>query len=516
MITLLPPSWDPPGSLPPGVTVAPADDPAAAARRLAERVGAELLTTMDEAERALARSAAHERARRLKEEAAEATRLAAALEGADPAADRRLLAEAPELARQEEAGRAAGELAEEARAVAAALEAARAAEAPLAAASLRAAEAAAALGTCSLASVEEADARAAADTAATAAALATDAQEALGPRPDPDEARTLAVEARRRVAEAQDALDVAELQAATLRSRLTGAVLAAVGVALVLAGARAAPPAVAAVVPLAAVVAGAVAWRRRQQAVGRAQDALAVAATEADRAADRHSGVALELADWRRRAERQRGADAAMTEAMVRWEAMAGAGADPERVDELLARRNAVRAAARDLEAAAAAHAEARARVARAEAAWERLATSAGFPAGTTPAEVLAELERRQAVGAEARSRLAGLVRAEARCEARDRLLELLHGRRLDRLQQEAASAPAPPEGAARPLVLAEPFAGVGGGRRRAFLRELERAVVRAPVAVVTADVEALAWAAGRADPGTEGPTPLPRQEDAR
>lgn len=478
-VHVLPPGWEPPASLPAGMTVAPAADPVTAARVIAERVGGEIVTDPDAVERAVARRLAALRSARVIEEAGEANRLAALIAGtAGDAVDRAPLDAAVA------AWRALPCSAAEAAARAAALEAASG-EHATASAELRRvrAEALAAPDT-GLADLPETVIRATASAVRAARARADAAAAAVGPQPSLAGLELEVDRARLLLSAAVDA--VAHLAARP--SRVGGTVSVVAGAGLLATGAGAPVALVAAAVGCAA---GAVAGRerRRARALARAEaerDACAAALARVEHALA--EGRAAD-AEWRRRAAAASAAAAEADEAEAAWVEIAG-DLPPEAVERVVAAAERARARAGAL-------AEARARLARAEAALERAAAAwDDLGIDGDPPAVVASFAETEAAGRAAAERLAALPGDAERERAAARLRELLHGRRLDRLREEAARARVAAADATRALVLCDPFARVGAGRRRALLRDLERAAAAdATLAVVTSDAEAIAWA---------------------
>jgi hypothetical protein len=245
------------------------------------------------------------------------------------------------------------------------------------------------------------------------------------------------------------------------RTPVLGAVAMSAGAALVAVGVGL-PVALAAVVPGATTAGLATRWRRARRDDTRARVEADAAAADADRAEAALAGAADAVREWQARADAAAAARDELDAARDEWVGRVGFDVPVERAERLADARRRLVAVATDLGVAP-----------------------------TTPAtQLMFELSRRAAESA---------VALEERGELQARLRELLHGRRLDRLQAEADAARATlaaPSPAA--MVLCDPFAAVGRHRRRELFEDLERAASGIALAVVTSDDEALAWASAR------------------
>lgn len=199
-------------------------------------------------------------------------------------------------------------------------------------------------------------------------------------------------------------------------------------------------------------------WRRRRQDARRLRVEADDAAANAERARAAWTRVDAELRAWEARNDEAVAAAAELDDARGAWSALVG-DVPVDRVDRLV---------------------EALAQLAP-------VRDALGLPAGTPPTELVFACRRAEQVADDA-------IAARAREVARARLRDVLHGRPIDRLQADAAAARAvlaTPMPAA--LVLCDPFASLGPGRRRALLRDLERAAANISLAIVTSDEEARA-----------------------
>jgi hypothetical protein len=302
----------------------------------------------------------------------------------------------------------------------------------------------------------EPDALAAAAARLRAARLTAEAAaRVVGERPSTLAAEMELVRARSLVTESPERSQPAGSATAGVLAMSVGAALLLVSVAV--------PVVVAALLPVSVV--GALLGRHRRARLADARlraeaDAAAAAVERAYAAWTRAVAVARE---WQSRADAAAAADAELAGAQTAWVDVVGSEDVPvERADVLAA-----------------------ARVRLVE-----IADELGVDRVAPATQLAFELRRRLDESADA---------AREREEVQARLRELLHGRRLDRLQAEAEAArdllaaPAPPA-----MVLCDPFAAVGRHRRRELLEGLERAASGVTLAVVTSDDEALAWAAAR------------------
>ena len=239
-------------------------------------------------------------------------------------------------------------------------------------------------------------------------------------------------------------------------SRVGGSLAVVAGAALVLAGSSVLPIEALTAVPVGGLALTGAHERRLRRAAARAARRAEEASAEVRHVQDGVARLHAAEIDWAKRAVAAEHAAAALEEASTVWEGLGGGDTDASTV-----------------EARCAEIARARAAVARFE-------------------------EARAAVDGiglvQARALMAEVPGASDREELRRHLHDVLHGRRLDRLQADAHAARMLLDTPARVIVLCDPFASIGPGRRRALLRDLERAD-DVTVAVVTSDVEALAWA---------------------
>jgi hypothetical protein len=349
---------------------------------------------------------AHWRQARLASDAAAAARrLAGELGGADAVADRRLLESVGQLEADVERGELAELFRPEVEALVLSVERAIAERA--------AAAREAALAVPVAAPDDEVRAAAAALVSALAAAEA--AQAAVGPRPPAVEAETV-VAARRRCIDAEERLATATDVVRGLPTRVGGLVVSAAGLGAIGAssGSGRFGPVVLVLAVLLALRARAV-WRGHRRSRARARADLAAAV--ADRELVEQAAAAGRA--WRAAVAALADADATCQAANRAWQALAGPDADPERVDEVLARSaRARRAAARQAEADAA--------LVERMVEWRGMLATLGLPRSTSAAASLLALDGWCSAGAAAAARLAEVPAARERQQQRDQLRRLL------------------------------------------------------------------------------------------
>jgi hypothetical protein len=299
----------------------------------------------------------------------------------------------------------------------------------------------------------DADALLAAAARLRVATSTAEATRVVGDRPSTVAAEMELVRARSLVADVGAAAEPGRGGAAT------GALAMGSGGALLLVSAGV-PVVAGSLLPLA-VVAGLVVRRRRRRLVGARMRAEAEAAAAVVERAQAAWTRALDAErEWRSRTDAAAAASAEVEAARAAWHKLVGSDGVP------VERAEAIADARRQL---------------------ADVAAELGLDAATPATQLAFELSRRAA--------------ERARLEAR--LRDVLHGRRLDRLQAEAdaarnvLAAPAPPA-----MVLCDPFAAVGRHRRRELFEDLERAAPDVRLAVVTSDDEAVAWATAKARSG--------------
>jgi hypothetical protein len=203
------------------------------------------------------------------------------------------------------------------------------------------------------------------------------AQRALGPKPVLD--KETEQQARRAMSRLEDALFASSKARARVHSRLAvgnviGLVLVLVAAVAVWSGSDIDAPSVytvfalAGMSPLAALAIGGVGAVHARRRVHSAHAACAEAFRKAGvDNADQLAGRRRELEEWLDRADATAAARDAWNEAKAAWEAMAGPGADPKAVDEMLDEGARLRAARAEAAMARTAADEALAAVAAAE-----------------------------------------------------------------------------------------------------------------------------------------------------
>jgi hypothetical protein len=299
------------------------------------------------------------------------------------------------------------------------------------------------------------DVRAAAARLRVAEVTAEAAAEVVGERPAALLPEVELVRARSLAAAASSAATDAARDAEGLGSASSGVMAMSVGATLLLVASGVGVE-TAALIPGLAGAGAMRGWRRRRHDARRLRVEADDAAADAERARAAWTRVDAELRAWEARNDEAVVAAAELDDARRGWSALVG-DVPVERADRLVE-------------------------------ALEQLAPvreAVGLPAGTPPSEVVFACSRaEQSVGDAAGAR--------AREVARARLRDVLHGRPIDRLLADAAAARAvlaTPAPAA--VVLCDPFASLGPGRRRALLRDLERAAANVALALVTSDEEA-------------------------
>jgi hypothetical protein len=190
-----------------------------------------------------------------------------------------------------------------------------------------------------------------------------------------------------------------------------------------------------------------------------------------------------EFGDWGVRVMQSMSADDALRAALERWVALVGPDVDPRQVEPLLVSVSA-------LDAARARRAEAADEQDRCTAEWATTAEALGIATEPPPDPGAALVLAEQAVArrAVAIEQLRELHEAERRLVARQRLANLLRGRRLDELEDEArllTAEAADDADADRPLLFIEQDAVTSDERVR-LLREARRLGPEGRFVVVT------------------------------
>jgi hypothetical protein len=483
------------------VTIVPADDTVRTSSVLCTRLSAQPVRNIFDLRLIVDRRITGARARVARAEAELAKQLAAELEGFDEAAD-------DELMKQAEAIRVAVVLPANAEAVIqrlhgdaaalmAALSRAAAAEAAATAAECRMA----ALAPEGNVSIDIARLRETSRDVVLAEAAARSAQQELGAaagavRP---EARIALRAAGRRAFDAGARFERVRKETKSLIAAALALTLVA-GAAIAAASARAIGwPAAAALSGVLAVVALAALIQRRR-AVHPSQLARIDAEAEERRLAQELRAQEEQFGDWGVRVMKSMSADDELRVVLERWQSLAGRDVDPERVEELIEAIVAVDETRSQRQAAVEA-ADDR------TAAWLQTTSELGLsiePA-LEPGATLELLDRALAVRAHATECLRDLHETEHRAAARSRLADLLRGRTIRQLDEEAEELTAQAgddDGGVGPLLYVDDDEVSPDGRID-LLHEAARLGPDGRFVVVTADPGE--WAAARmAMPGAD------------
>jgi hypothetical protein len=202
--------------------------------------------------------------------------------------------------------------------------------------------------------------------------------DSLGLKPEYD------ADAHKRVTEAQEAAEDAIDHYDFLRRRVPSLLAVALGLALVAVSQRLPVPALAAV---AVVLLGAIAFMlqrllavRGKRGTAREELAAELARARAERV-EQLEQRQIELEAWDRRAAEAAAADAALAEATRQWQALAGAEARPDDVEQLVNDVARARQVTDRLGADRSAHLVASAEVQRLEGQWQQLMAELGLDA---------------------------------------------------------------------------------------------------------------------------------------
>jgi hypothetical protein len=243
-------------------------------------------------------------------------------------------------------------------------------------------------------------------------------------------------------------------------------------------------PAAAALSGLLAIVA-LVAMIQRHRAIRPARRASVEAEAEARRLSDQLRTQEAQFGDWGVRVMHSMAADDELRVVLERWQRLAGHDVEPERVEDLIDAVAAIEAT-RDRRRDAVEVADDR------TAAWLQLTGDLGVAADTAldPGPTLDLLDRALAVRARAETYLHELSDAEQRAAARSRLADLLRGRTVSQLDNEAAELDAragDDDGGGGPLLYVDDDA-ISLDGRVALLQEVGRLGPDGRFVVVTTD----------------------------